>query len=120
MGFVIGMRIRDKNLWLSGLKAECVGLALTVSVGFVFGLCTTWSETKWGASDSFPTYEMRTRSIVRFAFEREQDSFSRGDYRRLWAGALMALPSVSIPALNLFSNPFVLRKDFILCVLNIS
>ena len=61
MGFVIGVRIRDKKLWLSGLKCECTGVAVSVLTGFLFGLCTTWSETKWGSSESFPTAEMRTR-----------------------------------------------------------
>jgi hypothetical protein len=61
MGFVIGVRVRDKKLWLSGLKSECIGIAVAVITGFFFGLCTTWSETKWGSSESFPTEEMRTR-----------------------------------------------------------
>lgn len=62
MGFVIGIRIRDKKLWLSGLKSESIGIAVSVFVGFLLGLCTTWSETRWGSSESFPTKEMRTRS----------------------------------------------------------
>ncbi len=33
------------------------------------GLCTTWSETKWGSSSSFPTHEMRSR------FEKKRTFF---------------------------------------------
>lgn len=61
MGFVIGIRIHDKELWYSGFKSECTGIAVSVITGFIFGLCTTWSETKWGSSESFPTDEMRIR-----------------------------------------------------------
>ena len=61
MGFIIGVRIREKTLWLSGLKSECIGLVAGVITGFLFGLCTTWSETKWGSTESFPTDEMRIR-----------------------------------------------------------
>lgn len=61
MGFTVGVRIRDKTLWLSGLKCECIGLGVSVITGFLLGLCTTWSETKWGSTESFPTEEMRIR-----------------------------------------------------------
>ena len=61
MGFVIGMRTRDKKLWSAGLKSECYGILIGILTGFIFGLCSTWSETKWGGSDSFPTNEMRSR-----------------------------------------------------------
>ena len=61
MGFVIGIRVRDKKLWFEGLTSELMGIATCVVTGFIFGLCTTWSETRWGSSDSFPTNEMRSR-----------------------------------------------------------
>ncbi|CAF0713227.1 unnamed protein product [Adineta steineri] len=90
MGFVIGIRVLDKKLWLSGIKSECTGIVVAVLTGFLFGLCTTWSETKWGSSASFPTDEMR----------------SRGDYRRLWFGALVALPSGAAAALSILGGNF--------------
>jgi hypothetical protein len=60
-GFVIGMRIRNKTLWFFGLKSEFAGIGVSVLTGFIFGLCTTWFETRWGSSESLPTNEMRTR-----------------------------------------------------------
>lgn len=61
MGFLIGARIRDKKLWISGLISECFGIMIGILTGFIFGLCTTWSETRWGSTESFPTNEMRIR-----------------------------------------------------------
>ena len=61
MGFVVGVRIRDKKLWFSGVKCEVIGVSFGVMTGFIFGLMTTWSETGWGSSESFPTGEMRQR-----------------------------------------------------------
>ncbi|CAF1216105.1 unnamed protein product [Adineta ricciae] len=90
MGFVIGMRTRDKKLWSAGLKSECYGILIGILTGFIFGLCSTWSETKWGGSDSFPTDEMR----------------SRGDYRRLWFGALVAIASGAAAALSVLGGNF--------------
>ncbi|UJR19832.1 hypothetical protein I4U23_022965 [Adineta vaga] len=90
MGFVIGVRIHNKKLCYSGFKSECTGLLVSVLTGFLFGLCTTWSETSWGSSESFPTDEMRIR----------------GDYRRLWFGALVALPSGAAAALSFLSGNF--------------
>jgi len=90
MGFLIGVRIREKKLWVAGLVSESAGIIISVLTGFVLGLCTTWSETKWGSSESFPTNEMRTR----------------GDYRRLWSGALIALPSGAAAALSILGGNF--------------
>lgn len=61
ISFVITIRIHDKKLWLSGLKCEFAGIAISVLTGFIVGLCTTWSETGWGSSESFPTSEMREK-----------------------------------------------------------
>ncbi|UJR19180.1 hypothetical protein I4U23_022310 [Adineta vaga] len=90
IGFVIGIRTREKKLWFSGLKSECLGIMIGILTGFLFGLCTTWSETKWGSSDSFPTDEMR----------------SRGDHRRLWFGTLVALASGAAAALSTLGGNF--------------
>lgn len=62
-------------------------------------LFTTFSETKWGSSTSFPTPEMR----------------SRGDIKRLWVGVLIALPSgagvaLSVLGGNTGKNYFIRKK----------
>ncbi|CAF0719459.1 unnamed protein product [Adineta ricciae] len=88
LGIVFGLCIGDSRLWKVGLKTEAIGLFVAILTGFVVGLCTTWSETRWGSSDSFPTHEMR----------------SRGDIRRLWAGALVALPSGAGAALSVLGG----------------
>jgi hypothetical protein len=49
---------------------------------------TTFSETKWGSSTSFPTAEMK----------------SRGDVKRLWFGVLIALPSGAGVALSVLGG----------------
>ena len=51
-------------------------------------LFTTFFETKWGSSASFPTPEMR----------------SRGDAKRLWVGVLIALPSGAGVALSVLGG----------------
>ncbi|CAF1087113.1 unnamed protein product [Adineta steineri] len=88
LGIVFGLCIGDSKLWKVGLKTEAIGLFVAILTGFIVGLCTTWSETKWGSSTSFPTNEMR----------------SRGDIRRLWAGALVALPSGAGAALSVLAG----------------
>ena len=49
---------------------------------------TTFAETKWGSSTSFPTAEMK----------------SRGDIKRLWVGVLIALPSGAGVALSVLGG----------------
>ncbi|CAF1202257.1 unnamed protein product [Rotaria sordida] len=88
LGIVFGLCISDSTLWKVGLRTEVIGLLITIFTGFIVGLCTTWSEVKWGSSTSFPTHEMR----------------SRGDIRRLWAGALVALPSGAGAALSVLGG----------------
>ncbi len=56
-----------------------------------FDICrlfTTFAETKWGNSRSFPTPEMK----------------SRGDVKRLWVGVLIALPSGAGVALSVLGG----------------
>jgi len=57
-------------------------------VGFFCRLLTTFAETTWGSSTSFPTPEMR----------------SRGDVKRLWVGVLIALPSGAGVALSVLGG----------------
>ncbi len=70
-------------------------------------LFTTFAETNWGNSTSFPTSEMK----------------SRGDVKRLWVGVLIALPSGAGVALSvlggnigkhLFNNSIEKKKLYIL------
>jgi hypothetical protein len=61
LGIVFGLSVGDSKLWRVGLKTEAIGLSVAILTGFVVGLCTTWSETKWGSSTSFPIHEMRSR-----------------------------------------------------------
>ena len=51
-------------------------------------LFTTFAETKWGTSTSFPTPEMK----------------SRGDIKRLWVGVFIALPSGAGVALSVLGG----------------
>jgi hypothetical protein len=55
---------------------------------FLKRLFTTFAETKWGNSTSFPTPEMK----------------SRGDIKRLWVGVLIALPSGAGVALSVLGG----------------
>lgn len=84
-----------------------IGLGITMLTGFIVGLCTTWSETRWGSSGAFPTDQMRSR-YLKPNFSFEDKSFfcfiSRGDIRRLWAGALVALPSGAGAALSVLGG----------------
>ena len=55
---------------------------------YFYRLLTTFAETKWGTSTSFPTSEMK----------------SRGDIKRLWVGVLIALPSGAGVALSVLGG----------------
>ncbi|CAF0763726.1 unnamed protein product [Rotaria sordida] len=88
LGFVFGLSVREHSLWRRGLRNELIGLIICISCGFILGLLTTFAETKWGASTSFPTSEMK----------------SRGDIKRLWVGVLIALPSGAGVALSVLGG----------------
>jgi hypothetical protein len=51
-------------------------------------LFTTFAETKWGNTSTFPTPEMK----------------ARGDVKRLWVGVLIALPSGAGVALSVLGG----------------
>ena len=57
---------------------------------------TTFAETKWGSSETFPTSEMK----------------SRGDVKRLWVGVLIALPSGAGVALSVLGGNTGKKKQF--------
>ncbi|CAF1032963.1 unnamed protein product [Adineta ricciae] len=88
LGVVFGLSVREHSLWRRGLRNELIGLIICISCGFILGLFTTFAETKWGSSTSFPTAEMR----------------SRGDIKRLWVGVLIALPSGAGVALSVLGG----------------
>ncbi|CAF1563468.1 unnamed protein product, partial [Didymodactylos carnosus] len=88
LGVVFGLSVREHSLWKCGLRNEVIGLLICLSCGFLLGLFTTFFETNWGSSTSFPTMEMR----------------SRGDITRLWIGVLIALPSGAGVALSVLGG----------------
>ncbi|CAF1467980.1 unnamed protein product [Rotaria sp. Silwood1] len=88
MGIVFGLSVREHSLWRRGIQNELIGLALCVLWGFIIGLCTTYAETSWGSSTSFPNSEMK----------------GRGDLKRLWVGVLIALPSGAGVALSILGG----------------
>ncbi|CAM4759147.1 unnamed protein product [Rotaria magnacalcarata] len=88
LGFVFGLSVREHSLWRRGLRNELIGLIICITCGFILGLLTTFAETKWGSSTSFPTPEMK----------------SRGDIKRLWVGVLIALPSGAGVALSVLGG----------------
>ncbi|UJR25144.1 hypothetical protein I4U23_006503 [Adineta vaga] len=88
LGIVFGLSVRDNSLWQRGLRNEIIGLIVCITCGFLLGLFTTYFETKWGSSSSFPTSEMK----------------SRGDGKRLWVGILIALPSGAGVALSVLGG----------------
>ncbi|CAF1431030.1 unnamed protein product, partial [Didymodactylos carnosus] len=88
LGIAFGLSVREHSLWKRGLWNEIIGLIICLASGFVLGLFTTFAETKWGSSSTFPTTEMR----------------SRGDVKRLWVGVLIALPSGAGVALSVLGG----------------
>ncbi|XP_053393799.1 uncharacterized protein LOC123525503 [Mercenaria mercenaria] len=86
-----GQVIRKKDLRDLGLKSEMKGLALCLVVGFTFGLISGGVGLHgaiWGSSDSYPTMEMR----------------SRGMWRSLWVGVLIAIPSGAAVAISVLGG----------------
>ncbi|KAH7976556.1 hypothetical protein HPB52_016121 [Rhipicephalus sanguineus] len=76
-----GIIIRDKSLVKVGLRTELCGLCLCLVFGFVFGLIMAyWGDIQgpggWGPN-TWPNSEQT----------------ARGQWRSLWVGALVALPS---------------------------
>ncbi|KAK8771143.1 hypothetical protein V5799_025612 [Amblyomma americanum] len=76
-----GIIIRDKSLVKVGLRTELFGLCLCLVFGFVFGLIMAyWGDIQgpggWGPN-TWPNSEQT----------------ARGQWRSLWVGALVALPS---------------------------
>ncbi|XP_046397742.1 uncharacterized protein LOC124164460 [Ischnura elegans] len=82
-----GVVIADRRLQLMGVRTELTGLGLCLVFGFIFGLIIGSAENPWGTAD-WPTTEMK----------------GRGNYRSLWTGILVALPSGTGVALALLAG----------------
>ncbi|CAH0584404.1 unnamed protein product [Chrysodeixis includens] len=73
----LGTAVRDRSLQLMGVKNEFLGLFLSLVIGFIFGLTICAIDERYGVVEDWPTYEM----------------ISRCEYRSLWVGILVAIPS---------------------------
>ncbi|XP_064486516.1 uncharacterized protein LOC135398901 isoform X2 [Ornithodoros turicata] len=83
MAITFGIIIQDKTLTKVGLKTELIGLFICLLFGFCFGLLNAF----WG---DIPPYEGTSWSPSRWP---NSEMSSRGHWRSLWVGALVALPS---------------------------
>ncbi|KAK8773685.1 hypothetical protein V5799_011784 [Amblyomma americanum] len=77
------MIVRDTALAKLGLKTELIGLFICLLFGFFFGLLNAF----WG---DIPPYEGTSWSPSRWP---NPEMSSRGHWRSLWVGSLVALPS---------------------------
>ncbi|XP_050030844.1 uncharacterized protein [Dermacentor andersoni] len=83
MAITFGIIIRDTALTKLGLKTELIGLFICLLFGFFFGLLNAF----WG---DIPPYEGSSWSPSRWP---NPEMSSRGHWRSLWVGSLVALPS---------------------------
>ncbi|CAH1638606.1 unnamed protein product [Spodoptera littoralis] len=79
----LGTAVKDRSLQLMGVKNEFLGLFLSLVMGFLFGLTICAIDERYGVVEDWPTYEM----------------ISRCEYRSLWVGVLVAIPSGAAVAL---------------------
>ncbi|KAL1517185.1 hypothetical protein ABEB36_000982 [Hypothenemus hampei] len=87
MAGTFGSVIGDKHLQKIGVRNELIGLGVATLVGFVYGTIVCLCTDKYGNTD-WPTYEM----------------YSRGEFRSLWVGAIIALLSGAAVALGILSD----------------
>ncbi|XP_075525722.1 uncharacterized protein LOC142557634 isoform X2 [Dermacentor variabilis] len=83
MAITFGIIVRDTALTKLGLKTELIGLLICLLFGFFFGLLNAF----WG---DIPPYEGSSWSPSRWP---NPEMSSRGHWRSLWVGSLVALPS---------------------------
>ncbi|KAL1420490.1 hypothetical protein MTO96_024308 [Rhipicephalus appendiculatus] len=83
MAITFGIIVRDTALTKLGLKTELIGLFICLFFGFFFGLLNAF----WG---DIPPYEGTSWSPSRWP---NPEMSSRGHWRSLWVGSLVALPS---------------------------
>lgn len=60
MAATFGTAIADRKLQKTGLRSEIIGLLLSLTFGFIFGLLVGTTEESWG-SGGWPTAEMKSR-----------------------------------------------------------
>lgn len=81
MAITFGIRIRDKSLIKVGLRSEICGLLLCLLFGFFFGIIMAY----WGDIEGRGSWSPNTWP--------NPEQTSRGQWRSLWVGGLVALPS---------------------------
>ncbi|KAJ8716009.1 hypothetical protein PYW08_013294 [Mythimna loreyi] len=90
----LGTAVRDRSLQIIGVKNEFLGLFLSLVMGFLFGLTICAIDERYGVVDDWPTTEM----------------ISRCEYRSLWVGLLVAIPSgagVALAVLGEYTSSLV-------------
>ncbi|KAJ8713589.1 hypothetical protein PYW07_013959 [Mythimna separata] len=90
----LGTAVRDRSLQLLGVKNEFLGLFLSLVMGFLFGLTICAIDERYGVVEDWPTAEM----------------ISRCEYRSLWVGILVAIPSgagVALAVLGEYTSSLV-------------
>ncbi|KAI3389298.1 hypothetical protein SNEBB_003219 [Seison nebaliae] len=85
---VFGVVILDHDLRWLGTKSELFGLSICILSGFVYGMIGSVCTEYFSISDSYPTWEMSTR----------------GQWRGLITGLLIALPSGAGVALSVLGG----------------
>jgi hypothetical protein len=60
MAATFGTAIADRKLQKIGLRSEIIGLLMSLTFGFVFGLLVGATEEQWG-SGGWPTEEMKSK-----------------------------------------------------------
>ncbi|KAF7267288.1 uncharacterized protein LOC143196408 [Rhynchophorus ferrugineus] len=87
MAGTFGTVIGDRHLQKIGVRNELIGLGIAMLVGFCYGSTICIFTDRYGTQD-WPTYEM----------------YSRGAFRSLWVGALIAILSGAAVALGILSD----------------
>lgn len=90
----LGTAVKDRSLQVMGVKNEFLGLFLSLVMGFLFGLTICAIDERYGVVEDWPTYEM----------------ISRCEYRSLWVGVLVAIPSgagVALAVLGEYTSSLV-------------
>ena len=60
MAATFGTAIADRKLQMIGLRSEIIGLLMSLTFGFIFGLLVGTTEDLWG-SGCWPTEEMKSK-----------------------------------------------------------
>ena len=60
MAATFGTAIADRKLQTIGLRSEIIGLLMSLTFGFIFGLLVGTTEEQW-SSGGWPTEEMKSK-----------------------------------------------------------